>query len=335
VQASNGNFYGTTSLGGAHTLGTVFKITPKGALTTLYSFCAKRNCADGTYPLAPLIQATDGNLYGTTFYGGGGGSYGTVFRITPAGKLKTLHAFAGYPTEGYYPYSGLVQASDGNLYGTTQNGGGNYDGTVFRITTAGALTTLYSFCDLGTGYPCPDGLNPSVALIQATDGNLYGTTVYGGSGAQYFMGLGTIFDITTGGTETALYDFCTQTGCPDGDVPWSSLLQATSGMFYGMTAGGGSGGCNGGCGTVFSLSMGLRPFVETLPTSGKVGAKVVILGNNLKGTTSVSFNGTTATFHVVSATEIKTTVPTGATTGTVQVTTPGGTLNSNVVFRIP
>jgi uncharacterized repeat protein (TIGR03803 family) len=129
---------------------------------------------------------------------------------------------------------------------------------------------------------------------------------------------------------TTLYSFCSQTNCTDGEFPFGGLLQATNGDFYGTTAGGGA----NGDGTVSSLSVGLVPFVETLPTSGKVGTAVKILGSKLTGTTSVSFNGTAATFTVVSATEISTSVPARATTGAVSVTTPSGTLNSNVTFRV-
>jgi uncharacterized repeat protein (TIGR03803 family) len=127
-----------------------------------------------------------------------------------------------------------------------------------------------------------------------------------------------------------LHSFCLQNNCTDGANPLAGLVQDTNGIFYGTTA---YGGANGD-GTVFSLSVGLGPFVKTNPTSGKVGKAVKILGTNLTGSTSVTFNGTAATFTVKSKSEITTTVPTGATTGTVQVVTPGGTLSSNVPFRV-
>jgi uncharacterized protein (TIGR03437 family) len=111
-------------------------------------------------------------------------------------------------------------------------------------------------------------------------------------------------------------------------------VQGTNGKFYGTTIYGGNLTCTEGCGTVFGLATGLSPFVETRPSSGKVGAAVVILGSSLTGATSVTFNGTAAEFTIVSASEIKTTVPSGATTGKVTVKTPDGTLSSNVVFRI-
>jgi uncharacterized repeat protein (TIGR03803 family) len=168
-------------------------------------------------------------------------------------------------------------------------------------------------------------------VIQATDGNLYGTTFGGGTNnSDCTAGCGTIFKLTTAGVLTTLYKFCSESNCADGSAPQGGLVQDTNGTFYGTTYYGGT----DGIGTVFSLSVGLGPFVETLPTSGKVGTAIKILGTTLTGATSVTFNGTAATFKVASASEITTTVPTGATTGTVKVVTPGGTLSSNVAFRI-
>jgi uncharacterized repeat protein (TIGR03803 family) len=177
--------------------------------------------------------------------------------------LTTLHSFDF--TDGEFPYAGLVQATDGNFYGTTYEAGTNGDGTVFKITSAGILTTLHSF-------DITDGADLQAGLVQATNGNFYGTAASGG-----------------------VHSF----------------------------------------GIVFSLSVGLGPFVETEPTSGKEGAAVKILGTNLTGASSVSFNGKAAVFKVASSSEITTTVPTGATTGNVKVATPHGTLSSNVSFRVP
>jgi len=318
IQATDGNFYGTTHSGGTYFDGTVFKITPAGVLTKLYSFCQLTGCPDGRTPTAGLVQASDGNLYGSTSVNGANG-YGTIFKITTAGVLTTLYSFCAETacTDGKLP-GGLIQAADGNLYGTA--GGGAYDqGTVFKITTAGALTTLYSFCPL-TG--CADGSDPRAGVIQATDGNFYGTTYLGGA----HFDEGTIFKITPAGTLTTLYSFCALSGCPDGGELNAGLVQGTDGSFYGTTY--------FGDGTVFNLATGLKAFVETRPTSGKVGAKVIILGTGLAGATGVSFNGTVATFTVVSGSEIKTTVPAGATTGKVKVTTSHSTLSSNVAFRV-
>ena len=194
---------------------------------------------------------------------------------------------------------------------------------MFEITPEGKLAILHSFHRT-------DGAFPEAELVQASDGNFYGTTSKGGA-----KGGGTVFEITPGGKLTTLYTFCSKSNCTDGDFP-VGLVQATNSNFYGTTLEGGTSSACGsrGCGTVFVLSVGLGPFVETLPTSGKVGSPVFIFGNNLTGTTSVTFNGTPAKFKVVSSTEITTTMPSGATTGPVKVTTPKRTLTSNVNFRV-
>jgi uncharacterized repeat protein (TIGR03803 family) len=371
------NFYGTTTLGGVNNFGTVFKITPEGKLTTLYSFCALTNCADGSEPLVGVIQAADGDLYGTTWVGGTNGA-GTVFKITPKGKLTTLYSFCAQTNcpDGANPAAGLFQAADGEFYGTTSYGGANQAGTVFRMSPAGTLTNIYTFCPQR---PCTDGYEPQGTLIQA-HGDFYGTTFYGGANNE-----GTVFKVTPQGVFTVLYSFCAQTGCADGSNPAAGIIQANDGNFYGTSSAGVTRGLNHGYGTVFELtakdtlttlhsfddhndgagplggllqatngnlygttpigganlygtifglSVGLRPFVETLPTLGKVGTRVTIMGTNLTGATRVTFNGTAAKFTVVSSSEIKTTVPTGATTGKVKVTTPKRTLSSNLRFRV-
>jgi uncharacterized repeat protein (TIGR03803 family) len=189
VLGSDGNFYGTTSgvgNNGNYVNGTVFKITPAGVLTTLYSFCSQPNCTDGKSPFAALVQASNGNFYGTTNEGGANGA-GTVFKITPAGVLTTLYSFCSKTncTDGEYPDDGLMQASDGNFYGTTSNGGSGRYGTLFEITPAGALTTLYNFCSKTN---CTDGAIPVAGLVQTSNGTFYGTTAEGG-----VNGRGTIF----------------------------------------------------------------------------------------------------------------------------------------------
>jgi uncharacterized repeat protein (TIGR03803 family) len=168
-------------------------------------------------------------------------------------------------------------------------------------------------------------------LVQGTDGNLYGSTIYGGANDACYTGCGTLFEITPAGTLTTLHNF----DSTDGANPYAGLIQATNGTFYGTTAQGGSyNSCANDCGTVFSLAEGLGPFVETIPTVGEVGSKVTILGNRMTGASSVTFNGADATFTIVSPSEIKTFVPTGATTGKVEVTLPSGTLTSKVVFTV-
>lgn len=332
IQARDGNFYGTTPDGGAYNLGTVFEITPLGDLTTLYSFCAAANCADGDLPYAGVIQATDGNFYGTTT-GGGAYGYGTVFEINSADTLTTLHSFGG--ADGASTYAGLLQGADGNFYGTTPEGGAGdcnfYGGptgcgTVFEISPAGTLTTLHFFD--GT-----DGAFPETGLVQATNGNFYGTTALGGGGVPPH-GSGTVFQITTEGTLTTLRGFDAIGRGPN------AVVQGTDGDFYATTQEGGAfssrGAAHPGDGTIFSLSVKLAPFVETNPASGGVGAKVVILGNNLQGATSIMFNGTPVESFSVnsSGSAITTAVPAGASTGPVSVKTPSGTLNSNEAFEV-
>ena len=194
VQATDGNFYGTTTIGGNNNRGAVFKMTASGTLTTLHSFAG----TDGAYPTAKLVQATDGNFYGTTSNGGLNntclnGGCGTVFKITASGTLTTLYNFAGM--DGAEPHGELVQATDGNFYGTTDQGGGAADaGTAFRITPSGTLTKLYSFCSESG---CADGISPERGLLQGTNGLLYGTASLGGiSTCNAPYGCGTVFSLS-------------------------------------------------------------------------------------------------------------------------------------------
>jgi uncharacterized repeat protein (TIGR03803 family) len=330
VQASDGNLYGATQFGGGNLnacndgfgCGTLYKMTTSGALTTLYIFCSQPGCVDGDTPFGALIQASDGNLYGTTLSGGANNN-GTIFKVTTTGVLKTLYSFSG-PSDGENPMDGLVQGSDGNFYGTTANGGIAGGGTVFQFSRGGVLTTLHSFEDV-------DGTNPSGGLVQATDGYFYGTTPANGS-----AGGGTLFRINSAGTFTVLHSFCSP-NCSSGQAPQGGLVQDTNGVFYGMTPLGGSRSlpCQTiACGTIFRLSVGLAPFVETKPTRGAIGTGIVILGSSLTGATGVTFDGIPAIFTVISDSEISAFVPAGAATGRVAVTTPGGTLTSNSVFRV-
>jgi len=335
TEGADHSFYGTTERGGANGGGTVFKITPGGTLTTLYNFCpGQQSCPDGREPSASLVLASDGNFYGTTYYGGANicgaqqEQCGTVFEIIPSGALTTLYNFSG--ADGASPDAGLVQGIDGNFYGTTVQGGSNHScyygsgcGTVFKITPNGTLTTLHNFCSQPG---CPGGYGPTAGLVQGTDGNFYGTLSDGKSGVT-----GAIFSFTSTGTLSTLHTF----DGTDGAVPYGGLVQGTDRNFYGTTSAGGNHGCAfGGCGTVFSVSVGLGPFVETNPVAGKVGAKVGILGTDLTGATSVTFNGTAADFKVRSQTLIVAEVPSGATTGTVQVQLPSGPLSSNVLLIV-
>lgn len=279
---TDGNFYGTTEYGGANEGGTIFKISPRGALTTLYNFCAQANCADGTYADSALMQATDGNWYGTTFGGGivGCSNYGcgTIFRITPKGEFTSLYSFGDTGN----PAAGLIQGRDGSLYGTTTgSGGGRGFGLIFKITLSGTLTTLNQ---LAGG----DGADAYAGLLQGTDGNFYGTAAFGGSNDGTYcngQGCGTVFKITPGGTLTTFYNFCNQTNCNDGAGPFSPLIQATDGKFYGTTS---SGGTFGG-GTIFSISStGVLTTLQSFDGPDGAGADGGLLQD-----TNGTFYGTT------------------------------------------
>ena len=354
---TDGNLYGTAQLGGENSYGTIFKITAGGRLTTLHSFTgidgslpltAPAQGADGSFygvtsngilykisssgvftefgPIpgqstAPLFLATDGNFYGTVVYGGAndcGNGYGCgdVFRMTPKGVVITIYNFDG--TTARYPWGPVIQGSDGNFYGTTYAGGTYGGGVVYKLTAQGAMTVLHNFGD--PNYP-NDGATPYTGLVQATDGNYYGVTDEGGT-----SGWGVIFQITPAGGYSVLHNFDGYKG----QNPLTPPLQHTNGKIYGLAISGGS----SQQGVVYSLDMGIAPFVRLVFPAGKVGQTGGILGQGFTGTTSVSLNGTPVTFTVVSDTYIKATVPAGATTGYVAVTTPTGVLTSNVPFRV-
>lgn len=331
--ASDGNFYGTTMTGGAHQVGTIFKLTPQGVLTLLHTFCSQPGCADGydiDNSFGTLTQGTDGNFYGVTDRGGSEarvcshGGCGTAYQITPEGKFKTLYTFCSELdcADGANP-NWLFQAADGFFYGATAISGRNLPqgGTLFRLTPQGNLATLYHFCVQSA---CANGDEP-VWLLQASSGGpFYGATLRGGASTKCPDGCGTLFELA-GGKPVVLHSF----DGFDGAFPFS-MTQATNGIFYGITAGGGS----DQLGTLFSWSAGLVPFVECLPCTAKAGAKIAILGTDLTRSTAVSFNGMSAAFTVISATEIAAEVPPEAKAGYITVTTPAGTLASSVSFRV-
>jgi len=237
-----GNFYGTTAIGGKNGGGTVFKLAPDGTETVLYSFCT--DCADGRYPASGLFRDSAGNLYGTAVYGGVTNKVfidgaGTVFKLAPDGTETALHTFCSQSncTDGANPFSNLISDSAGNLYGTTNGGGQNGRGVVFRIAPDGTETVLYSFC---SQYKCADGAAPFGGLIFDNAGNLYGTTYQGGHSSCYprrHSGCGTVFKLAPDGTETVLYAFCHKykAGCPDGANPVAGLIADNAGNLYGTT----------------------------------------------------------------------------------------------------
>ena len=426
IQATDGNLYGTTASGGVGNVdcsnyvncgGTIFQMTPSGGFTSLYTFCSSTGCPDGRTPQGGIIQASDGNFYGMN-YAGGAYNDGTIFRLTPKGKLTTLHSFCNSPNscspnDGSGPNGQLIQANDGDLYGITQGnslfkitlqgrftllytfpngtnpqgtllqlangmlygvtsgGGAHAEGEVFASTLDGKVTTLYSFC---AQQGCTDGAQPLAGLALGPDGNLYGATYVGGTD-----GYGTVFKITPKGKFTQLHQFTGfQNGGHDGGNPSAPMVLGSDGNLYGTAQNYGGGGY-GGAGAVYQVAkgkyanvyglpgqlcelahplggliqstngtfygsdngtclidftIGLGSFVSPIPTFGKDATKVIIQGTDLTGATEVAFNGIAAKFKILSATEITTTVPKGATTGKVKVTTPGGVLVSNVPFVV-
>jgi uncharacterized repeat protein (TIGR03803 family) len=274
-----GNLYGTTFYGGANNsvcelhgygCGVVFKHTPEGKETVLYSFCAQNNCTDGWGPLAGLVIDWKGNLYGTTEGGGAHGGGGVVFKLTPEGKETVLYSFcAQYKdavcTDGASPNAGLIFDRKGNLYGTTVAGGAASSetcrggcGVVFKLSSKGRQTILYRFC---TQTSCTDGLRPNAGVVFDEMGNLYGTTVGGGAYQNGFCsdpGCGVVYKLTPQGKETVLYSFCAQTNCTDGEAPVAGVVFDQKGKLYGTTVGGGvynDGDCLYGCGVVFKLTL--------------------------------------------------------------------------------
>ena len=319
IQGGDGNFYGTTTQGGANNAGTVFRMTPAGTLTTLYSFCSQMNCTDGSSP-RKIIQANDGNFYGVTASGGNAANCfpnpagcGTVFEITASGTFSTIYAFcsqSGCP-DGMFPV-GLIQATDGDLYGITEG----YDcfnqpffnescGSVFKMTLGGSLSNFHTF----DGH---DGLEPA-GLIQASDGNFYGTTTYGGSSwiAPGLSGYGTVFEITSGGSLTILYSFCSEGRCRDGAQPTAGVMQAADGNFYGTTPDGGG----LGKGTIFEISSG-----ATLTTLYNFFVPNGFPSMGLIQATDGNFYGTTNNYRL------------GAPNGEVFEFTPAGTWTSLYSF---
>jgi uncharacterized repeat protein (TIGR03803 family) len=313
IEASDSNFYGTTSGGGTDNQGLVYKITSAGTYTTIYKFTA----TTGTSPIAPPTQGTDGYLYVPVSLGGL--NYcGTIVKISTAGVLNNSYDF---PCEsgGSDPIGPLVQASNGNFYSTTQAGGSNGEGTVYQVTTGLAATVLHSF---GTSFG--DGELPSAGLLLATDGNYYGSTAEGGSYDD-----GTLFNTSTSGNYTQLYSFNNSANMLQMS-PLSPPVQATNGTLYGVTEFGGA----DNDGTVYSLNMGLAAFVNSPVFSGKEGGNVLLLGDRLTGASSVTFSGVPATFQVQSDTHMSAKVPAGAKSGYIEVTTQSGVLRSRKIFNV-
>jgi len=346
----DGNFYGTTVTGGSYNSGTIFKITPSGTFTSLYTFTAG---TDGGYPYgtpilgndgnlygvtqyataykitpsgvftllgtipsrsyAPLYLGRDGNFYGTTLYGGTL-NQGTVFKMNPSGVVTIIYNFD--TTHGAVPYAGVVQSGDGSFFGTTTAGGTGGGGVVYRVTQSGNIKVLHNF-PVGTQ---SDGYDPIANVLLATDGFSYGTAWAGG-----LNNYGVVFSIAPTGS----YSILNQFDKPSGSNASSNMVQHTNGSLYGMA--------NGGLsvdGVIYQLNVNLGITLKPLLYAGKVGSAVQILGSGLTGATSLKFNGEPARFTLVSDNYLTTKVPSGATTGPITVKTPAGTYSTVFNFYV-
>jgi len=267
IQATDGNFYGMTYTGGTLGFGTIYKISPQGSTTTLYSF---QGGNDGEYPYGSLIQANDGNLYGMTYNGGSNGS-GTLFKCSLAGNETVLHSFIG-GSDGAQPYGSLIQASNDTLYGTTSGGGGNFFGTLFKCSLSGNEAVIWNF---GAGN---DGFSPAGSVIEVND-ILYGLTESGGPSFR-----GTLFKCSFTGVESILYDF---SGSPDGQDPYGDLILGSNGLLYGMTN---TGGTNNN-GTIFTCSLSgteqvIHSFGSGSDGNSPLGSLIEASNDTLYGMTS-------------------------------------------------
>jgi len=347
TQGTDGNFYGTATAGGDQTCkcGVIYKITPTGTVTVLHKFKGYPN--DGYIPVGILVQGNDGNFYGTT-YRGGAHNQGSVFKISPSGTYTLLYSFnySAPSYDGQLPYAGLTLGTDGNLYGTTANGGKANAGTIFRITPAGQETVLYTFCSQAG---CADGFYPEAPLVQHTNGKFYGTTTGNSLGGGVFfsfdLGLKPFADLVTWqgkvgatieilgqgftGTTKVSFNGTSANFKAVSDTYLTATVpdSATTG-FVGVTTAGGTLKSN----RKFLVTPTILSFD---PTSGPVGASVTITGTSFTQAQGVGFGDTIpAQFTVDSDTQITAIVPQGAKTGPVGVKTPGGTAISKDTFTV-
>jgi len=341
VLGTDGNFYGT-GFGGGNGQGVIYKLSTGGAVTIIHNF---NSSTDGGNPVGPLVQGSDGNLYGTTSnYGAAANPVGTVFKIALSGKnFTTLKNFDSQSSDGAAPYAGLVAGNDGNLYGATTSSNGAPYGTLFKITKTGTFTVLYTFD--GThgayDYSTPVGL---------TNGLVYGMTYAGGE-----TGYGVFWSLNNG-----IPAFCSIGGSPSGasgatvQILGQGFTSASS-----VKIGSGSGAftvvsdtyitatvpdaattghvtvtTSGGTLTSAQIYKVIPVVRSFQPASGSVGTQVTITGAGFIGTTNVTFGGVKAAFIVNSATIITATVPSGAVTGTIKITTPGGSATSTGTFTV-
>lgn len=312
VEVGAGIFYGTASVGGPSQYGTIFKVTSAGVLTTLLDFTFAGASNRGRNPQADLVLGSDGLLYGST-QRGGIGDIGTIFKVTTAGVLTTLAEFTGDigSTKGGNPYGRLEQAADTNFYGTTSTGGTNAAGTIFKVTSAGVLTTLVDFTGNGA---INKGSLPQAGLTEASDGTFYGVTSTGGS-----VGFGTFFNVTPSGSLTTLVEFTSNGTNNRGANPQARLARAADGSLFGTTNGGGA--TNGG--TVFKFASGALTTVADFTDGGATNRGITPQAGLVQGPDG-SVYGTTFDGGVNSMGTIYRIDPAGALTTLVQFTGTGG-----------
>ena len=324
VLGSDGNFYGATTRGGSNDAGTLFRITPAGVLTTLYSFSAFNSTqADGALPATALVSGGDGRFYGSTSTGGkyssGGLAPGTLFSIGLDGTFSALHSFSA-TIDGSSP-SGLAANSAGGFYGATSSGGSNGNGTIFKATPQGDITTLYTFSAssaISTGLQAnSDGAFPVSGILAGNDGTLYGGTVFGGSN-----GTGTLFSLAPDNTLTVLHEFggLSNVSNSDGANITSAPMRAKDGNLYGVTTIGGS----NGSGVIYKLTMPPLPTITLTLGSGQIssGGSTSLSWSTSNASSCAASGGWSGSLDSSGSTTVS---PAGSTTYTVSCRNVSGT----------
>jgi len=350
TEGTDGNFYGTTQYGGNNSTncGVVYKATAAGKITPLHDFAGYPT--DGCRPIGILVQGPDGDFYGTTYGGGTTNGNGTIFKISPTGKYTLLYSFtfaivgSANPYDAQLPIAGLTLGTDGNFYGVGAYGGTENYGAIFQVTSAGAEKVLYNFCSVS----CNDGFLPTTPMVLHTDGLLYGNTGGSSLGGSVFYSFNVGFQplvylVTWSAKEGATAEILGQgfTGASSvsfGGTPAKFKIVSDTYLTATVPASAiiGSVSVVTSEGTLISnrIFLVVPAIISFTPGSGPAGTLVTISGSGLAGATKVTVGGKTAAFKVVNDSEITATVPTGAKTGKIVVTTPGGTATSKTSFTV-